>query len=330
MSWANPEFLLALLLIPAVVGLQYWYYKKRRVASLTFSDVSDLQNLPGNWRAKGVWAVHSSQILAITLLILALARPQTLNEIVEQKTEGIDIVITLDLSSSMLAEDLRPNRFIAAKNLTSEFIDNRKNDRIGLVIFRRESFTLCPPTTDYRLLKRQLMDVQMDITPDGTAIGMGLATSVNRLRNSTAKSKVIILLTDGENNAGEIDPITAADIAASHGIRVYTIGVSTEGTAPYPIEDPVFGRRYHPIKVDIDEPMLTELANKTGGKYFRARDTQALQNIYSEIDELETSEVEEVIYLDKKEHYPRYLLFGFLALIAGMASERFIFRSDLA
>lgn len=329
MSWANPEFLLALLLIPAVVGLQYWYYKKRRVASLTFSDVSDLQNLPGNWRAKGVWAVHSSQILAITLLILALARPQTLNEVVEQKTEGIDIVITLDLSSSMLAEDLRPNRFIAAKNLTSEFIDNRKNDRIGLVIFRRESFTLCPPTTDYRLLKRQLMDVQMDITPDGTAIGMGLATSVNRLRNSTAKSKVIILLTDGENNAGEIDPITAADIAASHGIRVYTIGVSTEGTAPYPIEDPVFGRRYHPIKVDIDEPMLTELANKTGGKYFRARDTQALQNIYSEIDELETSEVEEVIYLDKKEHYPRYLLFGFLALIAGMASERFIFRSDL-
>lgn len=329
MSWANPEFLIALLLIPAVVGLQYWYYKKRRVASLTFSDVSDLQNLPGNWRAKGVWAAHSSQILAITLLILALARPQTLNEVVEQKTEGIDIVITLDLSSSMLAEDLRPNRFIAAKNLTSEFIDNRKNDRIGLVIFRRESFTLCPPTTDYRLLKRQLMDVQMDITPDGTAIGMGLATSVNRLRNSTAKSKVIILLTDGENNAGEIDPITAADIAASHGIRVYTIGVSTEGTAPYPIEDPVFGRRYHPIKVDIDEPMLTELANKTGGKYFRARDTQALQNIYSEIDELETSEVEEVIYLDKKEHYPRYLLFGFLALIAGMASERFIFRSDL-
>lgn len=329
MSWANPEFLIALLLIPAVVGLQYWYYKKRRVASLTFSDVSDLQNLPGNWRVKGVWAAHSSQILAITLLILALARPQTLNEVVEQKTEGIDIVITLDLSSSMLAEDLRPNRFIAAKNLTSEFIDNRKNDRIGLVIFRRESFTLCPPTTDYRLLKRQLMDVQMDITPDGTAIGMGLATSVNRLRNSTAKSKVIILLTDGENNAGEIDPITAADIAASHGIRVYTIGVSTEGTAPYPIEDPVFGRRYHPIKVDIDEPMLTELANKTGGKYFRARDTQALQNIYSEIDELETSEVEEVIYLDKKEHYPRYLLFGFLALIAGMASERFIFRSDL-
>jgi Ca-activated chloride channel homolog len=329
MSWANPEFLIALLLIPAIAGLQYWYYKKRRIASLTFSDVSDLQNLPGNWRAKGVWAVHSSQILAITLLILALARPQTLNEVVERKTEGIDIVITLDLSSSMLAEDLRPNRFIAAKNLTSEFIDNRRNDRIGLVIFRRESFTLCPPTTDHRLLKRQLMEVQMDITPDGTAIGMGVATAVNRLRNSTAKSKVIILLTDGENNAGEIDPITAADIAASHGIRLYTIGVSTEGTAPYPIEDPVFGRRYHPIKVDIDEPMLTEMANKTGGKYFRARDTQALQNIYSEIDLLETSEVEEVIYLDKKEHYPRYLLFGFLALIAGMISERFVFRSDL-
>lgn len=329
MTLANPEFLIALILVPLLAGLQYWYFKKRRIASLTFSDVSDLRNLPGNWRAKGVWAAYSSQILAVALVIFSLARPQSLNETVEVKTEGIDIVITLDLSTSMLAEDLRPNRFIAAKNLTAEFIDARRNDRIGLVIFARNSFTICPPTTDHRLVKKQLRELELGRIEDGTAIGMGIATAVNRLRRSTSESRVIILLTDGENNAGEIDPITAADLAAAHGIRIYTIGVSTEGTAPYPIDDPVFGRRYHPIKVDIDEPMLTRIAEITGGKYYRARETQALQNIYNEIDQLERSEVEEIIYLDRKDNYPTYLGLGLLLLMFGMVAERFLFRSDL-
>jgi Ca-activated chloride channel homolog len=330
MIWANPEFFLLLIFVPVLIFIKYWYNRNKRISGISFSDTSDLENLPGNWRSKGVWASSTFQIISIVLIILALARPQTQNESIERKTEGIDIVITLDLSTSMLAEDLRPNRFIAARNLTAEFIDNRQNDRIGLVIFRRQSFTLVPPTTDYRLLKHQLENMQMDITEDGTAIGMGIATAVNRLRNSTSKSKVIVLLTDGENNSGEIDPVTASDLAAAHGIRLYTIGVSTEGTAPYPIDDPVFGRRYHPIKVDIDEQMLTQIAEKTGGRYFRARDTEALANIYSEINQLETSEVEEIIYLDRKDKYGTYLLTGLMLMFLSVISDRFIFRNDLS
>ena len=230
----------------------------------------------------------------------------------------------------MLAEDLRPNRFIAAKNLTAEFINNRPDDRIGLVIFRRQSFTLVPPTTDYGLLNDQLQNLEMDITEDGTAIGMGIATAVNRLRNSTAASKVIILLTDGENNAGEVDPVTASDLAAAHQIRLYTIGVSTEGTAPYPVNDPVFGKRYHPIKVDIDENMLTQIAEKTGGRYFRARDTEALASIYSAIDELEKSELEETIFLDRKDHYSTYLFSGILLLFFSLLSRNYLFRTELS
>lgn len=330
MIWANPEFFLLLFFVPIILFVKYWFTKKKRINGISFSDTSDLANLPGNWRAKGMWTTSILHVSALIFIILALARPQTQNDTIETTTEGIDIVITLDLSTSMLAEDLRPNRFIAAKNLTSEFIDNRQNDRIGLVIFRRQSFTLVPPTTDYRLLKHQLENMRMDITEDGTAIGMGIATAVNRLRHSSSKSKVIILLTDGENNAGEIDPITASDLAAAHGIRLYTIGVSTEGTAPYPIDDPVFGRRYHPIKVDIDEPMLTQIAEKTGGKYFRARDTEALANIYSEINLLETSEVEEIIYLDRKDQYGLYLLIGLLLIFLSVISDRLIFRNDLS
>ncbi len=329
MTWANPEFMFLLILIPFIVGVQYYYHRKKRLGALIYSDTYDLGNLPGNWKAKAVWASYSSQVLALVFVILSLARPQVLNETVERKTEGIDIVICLDLSSSMLAEDLRPNRFIAAKNLTTEFINNRRHDRIGLVIFRKHSFTILPPTSDYQLLLNRLHSLEMEITEDGTAIGMGIATSVNRLRNSQATSRVIIMLTDGENNAGEIDPLTAADLAAANGIRVYTIGVSTEGTAPYPIDDPVFGRRYFPIKVDIDEPMLTQIAEKTGGKYFRARDTQSLSNIYREIDQLETSEVDEIIYLDERDLYPLYLLIGVLLLILGVISDRFLFRSTL-
>jgi Ca-activated chloride channel family protein len=330
MIWANPEFFFLLLIVPVILAVKYWFTKKKRISGISFSDTSDLVNLPGNWRAKGVWTTPLLHVVAIIFIILALARPQSQNDTIERITEGIDIVITLDLSTSMLAEDLRPNRFIAAKNLTSQFIDNRQNDRIGLVIFRRQSFTLVPPTTDYRLLKHQLENMRMDITEDGTAIGMGIATAVNRLRNSSSKSKVIILLTDGENNAGEIDPITASDLAAAHNIRLYTIGVSTEGTAPYPIDDPVFGRRYHPIKVDIDEPMLTQIAEKTGGRYFRARDTEALANIYSDINLLETSEVEEIIYLDRKDHYGFYLLTGLLLIFLSVISDRLIFRNDLS
>lgn len=329
MIWANPEFFLLLLFIPVIVGLLYWYKRQKRYHALTFSDTTDLSNLPGNYRVYGRWATYVFNLSSVILIIIALARPQSVNETVERTTEGIDIVISLDLSTSMLAEDLRPNRFIAAKNLTSEFIKNRPSDRIGLVIFRRQSFTLVPPTTDYGLLNDQLLNLEMDITDDGTAIGMGIATAVNRLRNSDASSKVIILLTDGENNAGEVDPVTASDLASAHQIRLYTIGVSTEGTAPYPVNDPVFGKRYHPIKVDIDEDMLKKIAEKTGGRYFRARDTEALASIYNAIDELEKSDLEEIIYLDRKDHYSRYLISAILLLFLSYISRYYLFRMEL-
>lgn len=329
MVWAHPEFLWLLVLVPFTAVALWWYSKRKRVEAITFSDTKPLQHLPASWRTTLQWIPQGVLLLAVVFIIVSLARPQSVNQTVERKTEGIDIVVVLDLSTSMLAEDLRPNRFIAAKNLTAEFIDNRPNDRIGLVIFRRQSFTLVPPTTDYRLLKQKLMDLEMDITEDGTAIGMGIATAVNRLRNSSSTSKVIVLLTDGENNAGEIDPVTASDLAAAHGIRLYTIGVSTEGTAPYPVNDPVFGVRYHPIRVDIDEDMLTNIAEKTGGRYFRARDTEALRNIYSAIDQLETSELDEIIYLDRQDHYARYLFSGILLLMIGFVADKFVFRTSL-
>jgi Ca-activated chloride channel homolog len=330
MIWYSPLLLGLLILLPILVIIFFLLSRKKRLASLTFSDTTALAKLPGNWRAKGTWLGKLIYLLAIALIVSALARPQALNETIERSVEGIDIVIVFDISSSMLAEDLRPNRLIAAKNLTADFLDNRRNDRIGLVIFARESFTLVPPTTDYRLVRSQLMAVDIGMARDGTAIGMGVATGVNRLRNSTAVSRVIILLTDGENNAGEIDPLTAADLAAAHGIRLYTIGVSTEGTAPYPIDDPIFGRRYHPIQVDIDEPMLTEMAQRTGGRYFRARDNDSLQQIYTEIDRMETSSVDETIYIDRLELYQRLLLPGVLLLLFGMVCDRFIFRSELS
>lgn len=329
MIWNSPLFFGLLVLVPFLIALQLYYSARRRNASLTFSDTADLSSLPGNWRARGIWTYRAGYSIALLFIITALARPQNLNETIERTTEGIDIVIVFDISSSMLAEDLRPNRLIAAKNLTAEFLDNRRNDRIGLVIFARDSFTLVPPTTDYRLVRQQLLSLDIGMTRDGTAIGMGVATAVNRLRNSTATSKVIILLTDGENNAGEIDPLTSADLAAAFGIRMYTVGISTEGTAPYPINDPIFGTRYHSLPVDIDEPMLTEMARRTGGQYFRARDNNALQHVYSEIDLMETSAVDEVIYIDRADKYRVFLLPGVLLLFFAMASERFLFRSEL-
>jgi Ca-activated chloride channel homolog len=329
MNFASPLFLWLLALIPLVILGLWWNKHRRRHASLVFSETADFENLPGNWRAYGHFGIIAIWTIALILIIVALARPQRLNETITRNVEGIDIVITFDMSTSMLAEDLRPNRFVAAKNLTAEFIDARRNDRIGLVIFARQSFTLVPPTTDYRLLKQQLFDLRMGMTEDGTAIGMGLATAVNRLRNSTATSRVIVLLTDGENNAGEIDPITAADLAAANGIRLYTIGVSTEGTAPYPVDDPIFGRRYHPIKVDIDEPMLTQMAERTGGKYFRARDTESLSRIYSEIDALETSRIDETIYQDRTDYYMHFLLLAVILVFLAASGERFFFRTEL-
>jgi Ca-activated chloride channel homolog len=320
MAFLDPPWLFLLCLVAVLAALHAWRIRSHRLPAILFTQIG------GRVSSFWVWLAPIAGYLGAVLLIVAMARPVLLNEIVEQKTEGIDIILVVDLSTSMRAEDLRPNRFEAAKAVASEFMDGRTNDRIGLVVFARQSFTLVPPTLDYRLLKRALSDLKMGQVEDGTAIGMGLATSVNRLRRSEAASKVVVLLTDGENNAGEIDPLTSADLAKTFGIRVYTIGASTEGTAPYPIDDPVFGRRYHSIRVDIDEPMLTEMAEKTGGRYFRARNTNALREIYAEIDRLERSEVEETVFIDRKDLYPYFLIPGLLFLLLAVAIDRYGLR----
>jgi Ca-activated chloride channel homolog len=242
------------------------------------------------------------RLLAIICLIIALARPQFRND--EQLTngEGIDIVLCLDISGSMLAQDFSPNRMEAAKNVASEFIDGRPADRIGLVIFSGESFTMCPLTTDRSVLKTQLYSVESGLLEDGTAIGDGLATSVERLKSSTAKSKVIILLTDGENNRGFIDPNAAKEIAKSVGVRVYTIGVGSEGYAQIPVQTRA-GVIMQREKVSIDEKLLTQIANETGGKYYRAKDNESLNAIYKEIDQLEKSKIEYTTYTRFSEEF---------------------------
>lgn len=226
------------------------------------------------------------RVITLALLILIIARPQSVNSWEESETQGIDMALALDVSGSMLSQDLQPNRLEAAKKVGSEFITDRPNDNIGLVIFAGESFTQCPLTTDHTVLLNLLNKVDFGMIDDGTAIGLGLASAVNRLKDSQSDSRVIILLTDGTNNRGQIAPLTAADMARSYGIRVYTIGVGTKGMAPTPVQTP-FGIRMQNMPVDIDEKTLTEIASITGGQYFRAEDTEGLRQVYHEIDEME-------------------------------------------
>lgn len=250
--------------------------------------------------------------LAVVLIAVALARPQSAQHNSNSTTEGIDIVMSLDVSGSMLARDFTPDRLGAAKEVASNFIMDRPNDRIGLVVFAGESFTQCPLTTDKRSLLNLLGSVKSGMIDDGTAIGNGLATAVNRLRESKAKSKVVILLTDGINNSGQIAPLTAAEIAQSYGIRVYTVGVGTMGMAPYPVIDMWGHLSFQPMKVEIDEKMLSQIAQMTGGKYFRATDNRRLKDVYDEINQLERSKVEVENFTRYQE---RFTLFVVLALI---------------
>ncbi len=254
------------------------------------------------------------RMLAITCLIVAIARPQSVSENSTVKTEGIDIAIALDISTSMLARDFRPDRISAAKDIATKFIIDRKNDRIALTVFAGESFTQCPLTTDHATLINLLSQVEPAgaVIDDGTAIGNGLATAVSRLRESPAKSKVIILLTDGVNNAGQITPATAAEIAKTYGIKVYTIGVGSRGTAPYPAMDPFGNIRYVNIPVEIDERTLQEIATVTGGRYYRATSNERLKSIYDEINALEKTKIDVENYVT---YHERYALFALLAMI---------------
>ncbi len=293
---------------------------------LQFSSLQIFRKIPRTVRERLRHVPLSLRLLAITLFIIALARPQSVSDKQNISTEGIDIVLELDISGSMLAEDFNPNRIEAAKQVASEFIDGRTNDRIGLVVFSAESFTQCPLTTDYPVLKNLLRDVKNGMIADGTAIGLAIANGVNRLKDSKAKSKVMILLTDGVNNRGEIDPITAARIAATYGIRIYTVGVGAQGEAPYPVQTP-FGIRRQMVPVDLDEKGLTQVADMTGGKYYRATDNRKLKAIYKEIDQLERTKIEVTAYKRYSELFGRWLLAGLLAIVLEIGLTSTVLRT---
>ncbi|MGI6339857.1 MAG: vWA domain-containing protein [Bacteroidales bacterium] len=314
MTFAEPHFLYLLLVIPALIA---FYILKQQKANASFR-MPGLQQFKGsgnNFRFYLRHVLFALRTIAIGLLIVILARPQSTDSFQNISTEGIDIILALDISGSMLARDFKPDRLEASKNVATEFISGRPYDRMGLVVFSGESFTQCPLTTDHAVLINLLREIQSGMIQDGTAIGMGLATAVNRIKDSEAKSKVIILLTDGVNNMGEIAPATAAGIARSFGIRVYTIGMGTRGMAPYPVRTP-FGIQYQNMRVEIDEPVLQQIAAETGGKYFRATDNDKLVQVYAEIDKLEKSKIDVRQFSRKEEEYlvPAIIAFCIIAL----------------
>lgn len=311
--FANPEFLWLLLTLP-VLAFAFWRRRRRMVSEVQFSSLQSFEKGPRSLRERLRHLPPALRIIALALLIIALAGPQSVSSRENVTTEGIDIVLVLDVSGSMLAEDFSPNRLDAAKQVAAEFVDGRSNDRIGLVIFSGESFTQCPLTTDYPVLKNLLREVKNGMIVDGTAIGLALANGVNRLKKSEAKSKVLILLTDGVNNRGEIDPLTAAKIAVTYNVRVYTVGVGAQGQAPYPFKTP-FGIRRSMVPVDLDEKSLTAIAEMSGGKYYRATDNRKLKAIYKEIDQLERTKIEVTAYKRYTDLFPNWLYAGLFLLV---------------
>jgi len=305
-----------------------WYIKKQKDgnATIQISTLQGFSNSPKTYKYYLRHILFILRVFGISLLIIVLARPQSTNRWQNVITEGIDIVIALDISSSMLARDFQPDRLEASKDLAIEFISGRRNDRIGLVIFSGESFTQCPLTSDHAVLVNLFKDIESGLIEDGTAIGLGLATGISRLKDSKSISKVIILLTDGVNNAGEIAPITAAEIAQTFGIRIYTIGVGTRGMAPYPVQTP-FGIEFQNREVQIDEDVLTEIALSTSGKYFRATNNQKLREIYNEIDQLEKSKIDVKEYSKKKEEYMFFAIIAGILLFSEILLRNTILRS---
>lgn len=324
-TFANPELLfLLILLVPAVV----WYIWKNKSseASLQISSINGFKTSNSSFKYYMRHALFAFRIIAMALLIMALARPQSTENWKDETTEGIDIVMALDISSSMLARDFDPNRLEASKSIAREFIQDRSNDRIGLVVFSGESFTQCPLTTDHNVLLNLFEDIESGMVEDGTAIGMGLATALNRLKDSDTESKVVILLTDGVNNMGSISPFTASEIAKSFDIRVYTIGVGSQGKAPYPVNTP-YGVRYKDMKVEIDEEVLGQIAAETEGEYFRATDNQKLKNIYQQIDEMEKSRIEVKEYSERSEEYLGFALIAGILLLIEIVSKSTLIKS---
>jgi Ca-activated chloride channel family protein len=322
-EFANPELFWLLLVVPIMIA---WYiFRQQKLHGNIKSSTVNYFKPDNSTLLRHLPIVLRS--LAVIFLIIAIARPQTSLSWQDVTTEGIDIVIALDISGSMLAEDFKPNRLEASKQVAIDFINERPYDRIGLVIYAGESFTQCPLTTDHDVLINLFKDIKNGMIEDGTAIGMGLATAVNRLKDSDAKSKVAILLTDGSNNRGAIAPVTAAEIAKEFGIRVYTVGVGSNGTAPTPYRDQFNRLQYQNVPVRIDETTLKEIAKVTGGQYFRAENKKSLSKIYTEIDKLEKSKIEVTQYKNKSEKYLLFALMATLLLLTEFILKNTILKS---
>ena len=325
-EFAYPAFFYALILLPLMAGWYVWR-GRRGTAAMKLSGFENLDERIGSSR---IWFRHVLfvlRIMVVGLLIVVLARPQSSNRWEQVTAEGIDIVMCMDVSGSMRAMDFRPNRLEASKNVGIEFVNARQDDRFGLVVFAGESFTQCPLTTDRAVVINFLKEIDFGVIEDGTAIGMGLATAVNRVKESKAKSKVIILLTDGVNNRGDVGPVTAAEIASSYGIRVYTIGVGSQGNAPIPVQD-MFGRMVtRNMPVEIDEDVLKKIAETTNGTYFRATNNNKLRDIYQQIDQLEKTRMDVKHFSKKKEEYFPLLLAAMLLLLLESLFRFTVFRT---
>ena len=321
----DPWFLILLAVLPFMV-YGFVARRKRRSGTIRYSNVESLRRSDVGRTGRFRHGLFVLRVIAFGALIVAFARPQTGVTSETVTAEGIDIILVIDISSSMLAEDLEPNRLEAAKAVAADFVMGRRNDRIGLVVFAGQAFTQAPLTLDYSVVTDLLGQMEVGMIEDGTTVGMGLATAVKRLQASDAESRVVVLLTDGRSNTGEIGPVTAAQMAQALGVKVYTIGAGSRGTARVPVNDPTLGRRYVNIQVDVDEPTLREIAELTGGRYFRAADTGSLAEIYGEIDELETTEIEVQNFTRYGElfHYP--LAAGLLLLVLEVGLGQTVLR----
>lgn len=325
-EFASPHFLFGLIIIPLLL-IWYIFNCNKQQAYVRFSDTDFFKKLPKSWKTYFRHIVFVLEIVAISLFIIALARPQSSSKNQKVNVEGIDIVLAMDISSSMLACDLKPDRLEASKIVASDFVEGRPGDRMGLIVFSGETFTQVPLTTDHAMMLNMLKDMKCGMLEDGTAIGDGLASAVSRLKDSEAISKVVILLTDGDNNAGSIDPSTAAEMAKLFGIRVYTIGAGTRGMAPYPVQTQFGGVRYQQVEVNINEPLLQEIADVTGGKYFRAESKEKLQQIYDEIDKMERSKIEVTEFKRLHEEFYPFVMLGLASLILAFILKNTIFKS---
>jgi Ca-activated chloride channel family protein len=326
MQFANPYFLLLLAVIPVLVFIELKKGGLRR-GSFLYSSTRLFEGLPVTGKMRLAWVPYILKVLSLILIVFALARPQGGRGEEEVFSEGIDIMLVLDISGSMKSEDFTPkNRLHVAKEVMARFIDNRKTDRLGLVVFASGGITQCPLTVDHMALKKLLSTAQIGMIEDGTAIGVAVATGVNRLKDSQGKSRVMVLLTDGVNNRGEIDPITAAELARTFGIKVYTIGVGKQGTAPYPVGEGPFGKRYVQVRVEIDEDVLREIASTTGGRYYRATNPEALMRIYEEIDSMEKTIVKTRSRMIYTERYLSFVVPAVLLLSLGTVVTGSVFR----